>query len=126
MNTAAALKHIFPEINILADVRISNNSIKSWKLSSPQPSEQEMEAAWQEIQAKATQAATLKTALLSAWESNFTPGEQAFLKPLYDAAISKINEGDILAVKTLIETAPSISEDLDTKRNSLLALFSNL
>lgn len=126
MNIAESLKHIFPDIDILNDVRISNKAIRSWNYSQPQPSEEELASAWEYLQSRKAQAQSVKTSLLEAWSNIFTLGEQAFLKPLYEAAMEKINAGDIAGVKTLIETAPSISEDLDNKRNSLLALFDNL
>lgn len=65
----------------------------------------------------------LKAGLLAVWDTTFTVGEKAFLKPIYDAAIAKMDAGDIEGVKELILTAPSISESLDAKRATIAALL---
>lgn len=81
------------------------------------------QAALDAAEAQAAQLAGLRVGLLAAWNQTFTPGEQAFLKPIFDAAVAQFDAGDIAGAKAIVETAPSISEDLDTKRDSIVALF---
>lgn len=127
MNTALALQFLFPGIDLLSDVTIGSSggteTILSWRRPEPQPTPEQLEAAWVTVQAQTAQLAALRAGLLAAWDQTFTPGEQAFLQPIYAAAVAKFDSGDIEGAKAIIETAPSISQDLDAKKAAIVALF---
>lgn len=127
MNISLALQFLFPGIDLLSDVTIGSSggteTILSWRRPEPQPTPEQLEAAWVTVQAQAAQLAALRAGLLATWDQTFTPGEQAFLRPIYDAAVVRFDAGDVAGAKQIIETAPSISTDLDAKKAAIVALF---
>src|SRR6187399_355917 len=82
-----------------------------------------LEAAWPATEASLSARSALRGGLLAAWDSTFTTGEKAFLRSIYRAAVAAFDAGDIASAKEIIETAPSITEDLDAKRAAIVALF---
>lgn len=56
MNLALAVIYLFPTADPFRDFRVEDDgngqAIVSWNLEAPQPTEQELEAAWAQVQAK--------------------------------------------------------------------------
>jgi len=128
MNTFAVLKHLHPTLEPLVDyvleTKDGQTSIVRWMSETvPQPTQEELEAAWVTLEAAFAQQAALKSGLLAAWDTTFTAGEKAFLEPLYNATLAALDAGDIAKVKELILTAPSISVELDSKRETLVNIL---
>jgi hypothetical protein len=55
MNKALAIQHLYPQAQILADFVVSQDEkgqfISHWSLDAPEPTEEELEAAWEQVQA---------------------------------------------------------------------------
>ena len=125
MNLAKVLKVLFPSSVPNRDYVVAarpgrDAEIISWSLDAPQPTPEQIAAAWAEIETLQT----LRSGLISAWESTFTAGEKALLQSVYSAAIRAFDSGDVAGAKAIIQTIPAdISATLATKQAAILSLF---
>jgi hypothetical protein len=109
MNITKCIQKIYPsaqmEVDFVAQDNGSGPFIARWDYEQPQPTSQQLSAAWQQVladeaaaSAKRIFAENLKTAY-----SNFSDGGKAAFGGIYDAVVSHISRGDVGAAKIAVQ-----------------------
>lgn len=133
MNIALAILHLFPAADPFRDFRVEDDGggpiLKAWNLTGPQPTEQQLESAWVQVQAKQAAADALMSARLAMADAFHALPEQVRADHLrdYSAIEQALIRGDVLGAKRRIETMPISTavpeQDRETLRAQFLAFF---
>jgi len=119
MNTAFAVKHIYPQIQS-SDFYVLDNAITEWSHSEPQPLLTELQEAWDEIKAS-VEAEPLQTRLRAILATQPAAVRAAFL-PITAGVNYALEQGDNEAALAAI-TATEVPEELEPAKAALIAEF---
>lgn len=128
MNLALAIRHLFPDADPMRDFRVEDNGsgqfLAVWNLEAPQPTPQQLDTAWVEVQAQQAGAAQLFAARLAMADAfHALPVEiRADHADDYAAIEASIIRGDVAAAKKRVETMPLLPER-EALRAQFLAFF---